>query len=123
MLGSVLTKQEQVLDRRQSLTGVPVLNQGILLTPGKDGDLLVTIPMRRRAGFFGRFQPICWERKIQLDTPGTFVLQQIDGKRNALQITEAFIAQFKVNRREAELSTVEFLKSLLERQIISIGIP
>jgi len=84
--------------------------------------LLVTVPVRRGRGFLGRFQADSWQKRVRLDPLGSFVLGQVDGKRNALEITDAFIVRFKVNRREAELSIVAFLKSLLERHIISIAI-
>jgi hypothetical protein len=111
------------LDRRQSLAGIPALNEGVSCLEGANGDTLLSVMMRRRGDFLGRFQPARWERKVQLDSVGSFVLAQINGERSVLEITEILIARHKVNRREAELSTVAFLKSLLERNIISIGIP
>jgi hypothetical protein len=113
---------EPSIDRRQSLMGVPVVNPGVRWKEEREGVLLVTIPVRRGGGFLGRFQSASWNKRIRLDPLGSFVLEQIDGKRNALDITDAFIERFKVNRREAELSIVAFLKSLLERHIISIAI-
>jgi hypothetical protein len=38
------------------------------------------------------------------------------------QIIESFRVRYAANRREAELSTVAFLRSLAQRQIISIVI-
>jgi hypothetical protein len=125
MFGRAKQKDENVfsLDRRQSLAGIPALNEGVKCTEGEKGETLLIVPMKRRPDFLGRFQPARWERKVQLDSVGSFVVAQIDGKRNVLEITEIFIERYKVNRREGELSTVAFLKSLLERNIISIGIP
>jgi hypothetical protein len=125
MLGifkSALKPEPTPIDRRQSLGGIPALNPGVSLKEIRAGVFEVAIPMKRGPGFWARFQPARWERRVQLDALGAFVIQQIDGRSNTLQITEAFIAQYKVNRREAELCTVAFLKSLLERNIISIGI-
>jgi hypothetical protein len=118
------TKDENVfsLDRRQSLSGIPALNEGVKAAPSENGDLLLTVPMKRRGDFLGRFQPARWERRVQLDSVGSFVLSQIDGQRTVLEISEIFIERYKINRREGELSTVAFLKSLLQRNIICIGI-
>jgi len=113
---------EPPIDRRQSLLGVPVVNPGVKWTEEREGVLVVTVPIRKDRGFLGRFQANAWKKRIRLDALGSFVLDQIDGRKNALDITEAFIIRFKVNRREAELSIVAFLKSLLERHIISIAI-
>jgi hypothetical protein len=110
------------LDRRQSLQGVPVLNPGVTWKERTDGSLVVSIKVGRSPGVLGLFQPKMSEKRIELDVLGSFVLMQIDGEKTALQITEAFVARFKVHRREAELCIVSFLKSLLKRCIISIAI-
>jgi len=117
------TEPKAGLDRRRSLSGIPAWNAGVTWSPGDDNDIVISVVQRRSTGFLARFQPERWERRFQLDALGAFVVQQIDGKKTVLQITENFIKRFKVNRREAELATVAFLKTLLERGIISIGIP
>lgn len=110
------------LDRKQSLQGVPVINPGVTWKERGDGVLTVTVKVSRSAGVLGFFQPKESEKRIELDALGSFVLSQIDGEKTAQQITEAFVARFKVHRREAELCIVSFLKSLLKRCIISIAI-
>ena len=69
-----------------------------------------------------RFMPPILERTVKLDELGAFVFRLIDGQRTVLQIVEAFQQRYKANRREAELSTVEFLRSLAQRRVISIAI-
>jgi hypothetical protein len=39
-----------------------------------------------------------------------------------LDIIDAFTARFAANRREAELSVVDFLKELVKRRVLSIAI-
>ena len=41
-------------------------------------------------------------------------------RRTTLEIIEKFAGHYRLNRREATLSTVEFLKSLVKRGVISI---
>jgi hypothetical protein len=110
------------LDRRQSLLGVPVVNPGVTWKERGDGSVVVSVRVTRSPGVLGMFQPREAEKRIELDALGSFVLTQIDGAKTAQQITEAFVARFKVHRREAELCIVSFLKSLLKRCIISIAI-
>lgn len=116
-----------VVDRRLSLQGIPVVNPGVKWTAkagaGVSGEcLLVTVPIGRSSGVLGWFQPERCERRVELDALGSFVLTQIDGKKTALDIAEEFVIRFKVHRREAEMCIAAFLKSLLERCIISIAI-
>ena len=113
---------EPALDRRQSLAGIPALNRGVSWRLNDKQEVTLCVPRQRRAGWLGHFQPPRWESRYQLDTLGSFVVQQIDGKRTVLEITGNFAAHFRVNRREAEIATVSFMKMLLERNIISIGI-
>lgn len=110
------------LDRRQSLASVPVLNEGVSSREGDAARIIVTIRQRRRSGFIGRFQPPVLERTVKLDELGSFVFRQIDNSKNTGAIIDAFSDRYKINRREATLSTVEFLKSLVKRGVISIAV-
>ncbi len=109
------------LDRAQSLDGVPVLNQGVTWAED-NGRVVLTIRQGRRPGLIGRFQPPIMERTVKLDALGTFVFRQIDNQRDTRGIVAAFLDRYGVNRREAILSTVEFLKALARRGAISIAV-
>lgn len=110
------------IDRRQSLAGVPVLNQQVSYAADATGRLVINIKLRRREGFLGRFQPPVLERNVRLDEIGAFVFKLIDNQRSTLEIVNSFLAKYRVNRREATLSVAAFLKSLAEKGIISIAI-
>lgn len=110
------------LDKRSSLAGIPVVNESVTSETRDDGNLTVTVSLKRGHGILARFQPRKMERPYRLDELGSFVWRQIDGKRSARKIVDAFAARYKVNRREAELSVVEFIKMLTQRQAISIVI-
>ena len=97
-----------------------MLNQGVAFSENDKGNIEIHVKIKRGNGFLSRFQPPVIERKIKLDELGGFVFNQIDGNNTTLKIIECFIARYHTNRREAELSTVEFLKSLVKKGIISI---
>jgi hypothetical protein len=99
-----------------------VVNEGVTATDLGNGRLQVVLRMKRGTGFMARFMPPVLERTVKLDELGAFVFRQIDGRRTVLQIVDAFAQRYKANRREAELSTVEFIRALVQRQIISIAI-
>ncbi|OGV66348.1 MAG: hypothetical protein A2498_15375 [Lentisphaerae bacterium RIFOXYC12_FULL_60_16] len=109
------------LDRRTSLMAIPVVNASVVSVPKKQG-LEITLDVRRGDGFLARFQPPVMQRRVELDEIGAAVYGMIDGERSALDIVNWFVGQYKVNRREAELSCVEFLKSLAQRGVISIAV-
>lgn len=110
------------IDRRQSLDGIPVLNEQVCCTSDQTGRLMVNIKLKRGKGVIARFQPPVLERNLKLDELGGFVFKQIDNQRSTLEIIELFLAKYRVNRREATLSIVDFLKSLVKKGAVSIVI-
>lgn len=99
-----------------------MLNQGVDAQKDKDGKMTIRVKVERGAGFLARFQPPFMIRTIELDELGGFVFEQIDGDASVMNIIERFITRFRTDRREAELSTAEFLKSLMKRGVISIAV-
>ena len=122
LFSKISKKQQPLLDRYQSMEGIPVLNSGISMETGEDGTLVLRVTVERGSGFLDRFRPPEMTRRIKLDELGSFVVRLIDGRRNVLDIVEAFEAKYKTNRRETQLSIVAFLKSLVTRHVASIAI-
>lgn len=110
------------IDRRRSLASIPIHNEGVFEKSRSAEELEIVVVIERGTGFLARFQPPLMERTLKLDELGIFVFDQIDGQRTTRAIIDAFVKRFKVNRREAELSCVKFLRSLTERHAISIAI-
>lgn len=104
------------------MESIPVFNQGMSFVESEPGRVVITVRLKRRPGWLGRFQPSVLERVIKLDELGTFVFRQVDNHKATREIIDAFVSRFKVNRREATLSTVSFLKSLVQRGVISIAV-
>lgn len=99
-----------------------MLNEGVTFVDSDPDRIVITIRMKRRDGFLTRFQPAVLERVVKLDELGSFVFRQIDNQKTTLDIINAFVVRYQVNRREATLSTVSFLKSLVTRAVISIAV-
>jgi hypothetical protein len=108
------------LTRAQSLAAIPVFNEGVTLREQADGTVHLTVRIRRKPGFFARFQPPVMERNVKLDELGSFVVRLVDGNRSTRDVVDAFAATYKVTAREAELSCVQFFKLLAARHAISI---
>lgn len=116
-------KKPPAIDRRRSLASTPVLNRGVRTHRMESGETLVKVFVERGTGLLARFQPPVMERRVKLDEVGSFVLDRIDGERTVREIIDLFASHYRVNRREAELSCVQFLKMLAQRQVISIVVP
>lgn len=111
------------LDRRRSLAAIPVKSRAIVEERQVSDDKLVLIAhFQRRRTFFSRWLPDTIEKRVELDELGAFVYALIDGKRNVGEMIDAFIAEYPLNRREAELSVVKFVRSLAERRMIAIAV-
>jgi hypothetical protein len=123
MFGFSRRKQKTPIDRRRSLEAIPVLNQEVSVARMDNDRVILTVRLTRGTGLLSRFQPPIMKRNVKLDAVGTFVFHQIDGKRTTRDIIDVFIDRYRVNRREAELSCVQFLKSLAIRRVISIVVP
>lgn len=121
-MGLFSEPQKTEIDRRAALSGIPVLMPGVELENGEDGRMTAVVHLKRPEGFFARFMHPVSSRRIRLDEIGSYVLSQIDGKRNVMEIIGQFMNKYRMNRREAELSIAEFLGSLVKRNVIAIGI-
>ena len=99
---------------------MPVLNEGVTFAEEPDsGRVVLTVRQNRPRRWLGRGSFVN-ERKIRLDELGGYVFKLVDHQRTTLEIIEKFAGHYRLNRREATLSTVEFLKSLVKRGVISI---
>ncbi len=115
-----LRKPEPAIDRRRSLDGIPVVNGVARATLTEAGRVVVVLRHVRGKGLLSRLAPPVIERRFELDELGSFVFRLIDGQRTVAGIVEAFREQYRLNRREAELSTVSFLRMLAQRRVIAV---
>ncbi|MBI2502081.1 MAG: PqqD family protein [Candidatus Latescibacteria bacterium] len=58
------------------------------------------------------------ERKITLDALGTEVWQMCTGRTTVAQIIEALSQKYQLNRKEAEVSLLSYLKTLGQKRFI-----
>ncbi len=120
---SFFWQREKVsIDRRQSLAGVPVLNRGVELDRPGDGRMFLhAVQTRTDSGWMDRFRPRVDCRRYELDEFGSFVVGLMDGQSTVLDIIDRFQGQFGMTRRESELGVVAFVKMLMQRSLLSVG--
>lgn len=120
---AILRKREKdQIDRRQSLAGIPVFHDGVEIVETAGGTVVIKAMVKRGTGFFDRFRPPVTERKFELDEFGSFVVRQIQRRVSVMEMIIAFERQFRMSRRESELGVVAFVKILMKRQLLSVGL-
>lgn len=110
------------LDREQSLSAKPVLNRLVKVDRAGNGNIVLQIPRRdtAMARMVARVFKMTPYRRLTLDELGTFVIELCDGEHTVRRIVDKFAKRFKLNQRESELSTGEFLRVLARRSIIGL---
>jgi len=116
-------RQQSSVDRRAALEGVPMMRPGVDIEQMPDGNVRVTMTIKRGAGFFERLRPPETKRSYDLDQFGAFVIGLVDGRRTVLDVVNEFEKRFKLSRREVELSVVAFFKLLMERNVLAVVVP
>ncbi len=123
MFGRKKQPERPAPDRKQSLAGIPVLDNSVSIERRRtdEGGMVLMCRHARGRGWLSRLAPPVLERRIELDELGAFVVGCIDGRRDVAGIASDFAKKFNVCRREAELCTAAFLKRLVQRRVAVIA--
>ncbi|HZP80180.1 MAG TPA: PqqD family protein [Chthonomonadaceae bacterium] len=110
------------VDRQAALTLRPGRNALLTWEKRETGETLLTVPQNPKAGRITR-QMAKWlraptERHVELDEVGGFVWELCDGAHTIESIVQKTGKQYKMSRREAEVSVTMFLQMLHERNFI-----
>jgi hypothetical protein len=108
------------VDRQALFRLRPARNGLIEWKTNAEGEALLSIPRRkdrvgRMVGFLVR---VPQARAVQLDEVGTFVWGMCDGEHTVDGIIRETCKQYKMNRREVEISVTTYLQMLAERNFI-----
>lgn len=115
-------RENNTIDRRQSLAGIPILNAGVRYQNEGNGRRVLSAEGPSRVGWMNRFRPPVDRREFELDEFGAYVVERIDGNRSVLDIVNAFQHQFGMSRRESELGVVAFVKMLMQRHLLAVSV-
>lgn len=119
-------KPRQPISREASLQSRPVRNPAVRAEKAEGGGLVLHAKVEHRG--FGRalarvFRVKDLEKRFTLDELGAFVWEMCDGETTVRTLINRFASEFKLNRKEAEVSMVEYLKTLAKKGIIGIAVP
>lgn len=116
-------KGQPQLTREQSLAALPVRNGVIREERTEKDDLVLRVPVKRKGVWrvLGRFLNIPEvDRRVELDELGAYVWGLCDGQTDVRTIIDRFSRQYKLNRKEAEVSMTAYLRTLARRRLIGI---
>lgn len=124
---SLHLKKEQGggLTREQAMAAWPVRNPSLKTQEDDNGLVVVHLPRRKdwvgSALSFLFFVPE--SKPVQLDEVGSFVWRLCDGEHTVNEIVAAMTEEYKLNRREVEVSLTEYLQKLGKRGMIGFAVP
>jgi hypothetical protein len=113
------------MTRAEALAAHPVRNQTLEWDDGEDGEVTIIIRPRqeRWVTVLSWIVPPPRERHIALDLVGSEVWRLCDGQTSVEQIIRRVARQHKLNRKEAETSTTEYLRLLGKRRLVGFALP
>jgi len=104
---------------------MPIQNPGLRADREDDGCVMFLIPRRDTSWVkvLDKLLVIPKYRRIGLDEIGTYVWDMCDGQTTVRTMIRRFSKKYKLNRKEAEVSMVAYLKQLAKKGIVAIQVP
>lgn len=115
-------RAQPAVDRQTASRLRPMRNRAIEWEVGDQGEAVLQVPRRKdRVGrFVGAWFRLPDTRTVVLDEVGTFVWGLCDGRNTVEAIVGKLLAEYKLGRRETEVSVAAYLQSLVERRLIGL---
>lgn len=118
-------KKQPVLTREQSMASMPIRNPMLKSEQDDDGIVHLSIPRKDAwwVKLLARVLYVPKRRRIALDELGSYVWDLCDGETTVRSLIDKFCKNYKLNRKEAEVSMVAYLKQLAKKGLIGIQVP
>ena len=102
------------------LTSRPTRNDSLKWEETEEGEIRIKIKRNDswRIRFLSKLFYIPKSRKITLDEVGSEVWQLCNGRNSVGDMIEKLSAKYQLNRKEAEISLLQYLKTLGEKRFI-----
>jgi hypothetical protein len=125
MVSLKLKQPDAGLSREQAMAAWPVRNPALTSRTNEEGIVGVDLP--RRKDMVGRMLGYLFSvpdsKPIVLDEVGSFVWARCDGEHTVNELVTALCEEYKLNRREAEVSLTQFLQMLGKRGMVAFAVP
>jgi hypothetical protein len=121
LLRRLFRRPKPPIDRRQVLRLYPIRNALVRHEQNEAGVFMLIVPLQPRGifGWLSRIFKLPREHRIELDEIGSAVWALCDGKHAVETIVQRLTQQYKLERREVELSLFAFLNTLARRGFIA----
>ena len=112
------------LSREQALKARPTQNPNITVHETDEGLIRLTAPTKPRMGS----KWLAWllvtpqTRNFALDEIGSDVWRLFDGEHSVKHVAVEIARRYKVNRREAEQSAIQYMRLLMQRGLVLMEI-
>ena len=95
-------------------------NEALAWDENDDGEVVIMVERQEnlRVRLLSKIFYIPQERKITLDEVGTEVWQMCNGKTSVAQMIERLGKKYQLNRKEAEVSLLSYLKTLGQKRFV-----
>jgi hypothetical protein len=125
LLSLKLKKASPALTREQAMQAWPVRNPALKVHVADDDIVTIELPRRKdwMGGMLGFLFSVPQAKPVQLDEVGSLVWNRCDGDHTVNDIVGALVDEYKLNRREVEVSLTEYLQSLAKRGMVGFAVP
>ena len=121
---SLFQKKSPPLPRRELLRSKPIRNGKLTCEENSDGEIVLGIPRRTTwwINLLSRVFYVPGRRTVVLDQIGSFLWRLCDGLNTVDHIISTIRNEYKLERKEAEVSTSTYLKQLTEKGLIGLAV-
>ena len=119
-MGIFATRNKPKLTREAMLNSRPARNDALKWEQNDDGEVQIRVTRQDnwKIRLLSRMFYIPKERKITLDELGTEVWTLCNGKNTVAEMIEALSVKYQLNRKEAEVSLLNYLKTLGQKRFV-----
>ena len=110
------------LTREQSLSACMARTRTVRAEPGDEGGITLHVPFRASALVMRLSRWLgggAGEARVELDEIGAFVWEMCDGDTSVREMIARLSERHQIGRKEAEVSLMTFLKTLMRRGLVS----
>ena len=121
---SLFRKKSPSLPRRELLRSKPIRNGKLTCEENSDGEIVLGIPRRKTwwINLLSRVFYVPGRRTVVLDRIGSFLWELCDGQNTVDHVISTIRNEDKLERKEAEVSTLTYLKQLTEKGLIGLAV-
>ncbi|MCE5241195.1 PqqD family peptide modification chaperone [bacterium] len=125
LLSLKLKKNGPALTREQAMQAWPVRNPALQVSEREEGLVTIELPRRKdwMGGVLGFLFSVPQSKPVQLDEVGSFVWGLCDGDHTVSDIVGELVNEYKLNRREVEVSLTQYLQTLAKRGMVGFAVP